>query len=150
MSQVSKYPVSKEIYERIFDLLLETITKLNTKNQVSSFFDEFLTPTEHVMFAKRLAIGLLLAKNYKYREISTILRVSKGTIGTIAIRYRYGKAVKNAVVHILRSEQMEAFWLGVAEVLSSIGSVGTKGTKGTKVWRYLDAEIKKKRLNNPF
>ena len=69
MSQVSKYPVRKDVYEEIFETLLETIAGLTTKKDVSAFFNEFLTPTERIMFAKRLAVGLLIAKGYDYKDI---------------------------------------------------------------------------------
>jgi uncharacterized protein YerC len=147
MSQVSKYPISNEIYERIINLLFKTVADMNTKKKVSDLFEEFLTPTEHIMLAKRLAIGLLLAKGFKYREIAGTLKVSITTIGSVAINLKYGRTFRNIVFQILEKEKMEDFWLSVAETISSVGLVGTKGTKS---WRYLNTEIKKRRNSKPF
>ena len=46
MSQVSKHPLEKEVYKEIFETFFQTIANLNTKDEVSSFFEEFLTPTD--------------------------------------------------------------------------------------------------------
>ncbi len=145
MPQVSKYPVSGEVYERIINLLFETISGLQTKKAVSDFFEEFLTPTEHIMLAKRLAIGLLLAKEYQYRDISKILNVSLSTIGSVAVNYKYGKAFRMTINKIVNNEKMADFWLRVAETISAGGTIG----KGSGGWRYLNVEAKKKR-NKPF
>lgn len=147
MTQVSKYPISKSIYERIFDIFLRTFSKFNSKKEVSDFFVEFLTPTEQIMLTKRLAISVLLAKKYNYREISQILKVSNGTIRSVSTQFKYGSNLRSVVAQLLKSESIEDFWLDIAEVFTSVGSVGRKGTSG---WKYLDVEIKKKLYKKPF
>lgn len=147
MSQVSKYPISKEVYETIFGIFLGTIADLKTKTQVSEFFKEFLTPTERIMFAKRLAIAVLLAKNYRYREISKILRVSATTIGGISLQYKYGDNFKRMISHVLESEKSEKFWLEFSEKVSGILSSGGSKSGG---WFYLKQELRKKRLKKAF
>jgi uncharacterized protein YerC len=147
MSQISKYPVSKEVYNRIFDILINTITGLYSKKSSSSFIRELLTPTEQIMLAKRLAIAFLLSKNYKHREISKILRVSTSTINRVA--YTYGKSAnyKNIVNKILQSEKMEDFWLNVGEVISKVLSSGYSKSSS---WRYLRAEVEKEKSRKVF
>jgi len=113
MPQVSKYPVSKDVYERVFDVFLKTISDLNTKKQVQDFFKEFLSPTEQIMLAKRLATAFLIEKDYNYREISKILRVSTTTISRVALSYKYSNNFKRIVKRILKDEKIEEFWLGV-------------------------------------
>lgn len=147
MTQISKYPITQDVYDRIFDVFLSTIAGLVSKKAVSDFFEEFLTPTERIMFAKRLAIGLLLAKNYDYREISKVLRVSTTTISGVSILYKYGKNYRKVVDNLLKDEEMEKFWLGIGEKVASILSSG--GSKTTS-WRYLKQELKRKRLKKSF
>ncbi|OGM60034.1 hypothetical protein A3A75_01360 [Candidatus Woesebacteria bacterium RIFCSPLOWO2_01_FULL_39_10] len=53
MTQVSKYPVSKDVYDRIFEIFLKTVTGLYTKKITSNFFKEFLTQTEQVIPLRR-------------------------------------------------------------------------------------------------
>jgi uncharacterized protein YerC len=148
MAQVSKYPITKEVYETIFEVFSKTIAGLSTKKQVSDFFDEFLSPTERIMLAKRLAIGLLLAKEYNYDEISKILRVSSPTIAGMALTYKYKNSYRKLIDDILTDEKFEDFWLKVGENITAILSVS--GAKGGKGWRYLKEEIKGRRLKKAF
>lgn len=147
MTQISKYPVSKKVYNRIFDLFLGIFSKLNTKQEVSDFFDEFLTPTEKIMLAKRLAINILLAKKFSYGEISELLRVSSATITSVSDKYKYGKTLNKITRDLINKEDIEGFWLEIAEAFTSMGTVGTKGTGG---WKNLNKEIHKKLTNKPF
>ncbi len=147
MARISKYPILKEVYEKIFDLFLETFLQLRSKKRVANFFDEFLTPTEQIMLAKRMAISLLLAKNYNYQDISDILKVSNGTIAEVSMQYWYGKYLKSVALQLAEKDELKDFWLDVAEMVTSVGMVGRKGTGG---WRYLNNEIKKRQQKNPF
>lgn len=147
MSQVSKYPISRQVYDKIFDVFLKTFVELKSKKKVHDFFDEFLTPTEKIILTKRLAISLLLAKGFDYRNISNILKVSSTTIGGVSIQYKYGSTLHKIVQNLVTDETIENFWLEIAQTLTSIGTIGTKGTGG---WKYLNTEVKKKLLNKPF
>lgn len=147
MPQVSKYPVSKDIYEQIFDIFLGTLARLQTKKQVSGFMVDFLTPTETVMLAKRLAIGVLLAKKYDYREISRILRVSTATVGSVSLLYNHRKNFRNTVDEMIRNEKMKMVWLDLGEKITNVLSKG--GTKASG-WFYLKEEIRKKKQRKAF
>lgn len=85
MTQVSRYPIPKEVYGRIFEIFVKTISSLGDKKQIADFFVDFLTPTERIMLAKRLAIAFLLMKKYDYKMIARTLRVSSSTIGGVSI-----------------------------------------------------------------
>ena len=147
MTQVSKYPVSKDVYERIFDIFLKTVSGLYSKNKAGGFLKEFLTPTEQIMLSKRLAISFLLSKNYKYREITRILRVSTNTIMRVSFLNKNGKYYKQTIDKIINDEKLEDFWLNVGEKLTKVLASG-KSKSGS--WRYLHAEIVKKRKNKRF
>lgn len=148
MSQVSKYPISKDAYRRIFEIFLESISGLKTKKQLAGFLDEFLSPTEQVMLAKRLAIAFLLAKKYDYREISKILRVSTGTISRVATSLKLNKNFRGVIDNLLKNEEMEKFWLNIGEKVASILSAGGKTKSGA--WVYLKEEIRKKKQDKSF
>jgi len=147
MAQISKYLISKDIYRRIFDLFTKTLISLETKDRTIDFLEGLLTPTEKIMLAKRLAISLLLAKGYQYREISKVLRVSLGTIGAVGRNYKYQSGYQVVVQKILSDEKLEDFWLKIGEIFASVGSVGGKGSRG---WVDVRSELRKKRLNKPF
>ena len=141
MSQVSKYPVSEDVYNRIFDIFLTGITKLKTKNQARYFLSEFLTPTEQVMLAKRLTIAFLLTEGYSYRDVSKVLRVSTTTVASVSFRYKYKPKFRKFVDNIASDEKTKKLLLESAEnVLKVFSSAGSKSGP----WRYLRDEINKK------
>ena len=147
MPQVSKYPISKDVYERIFDVFLKTLAGLKTKKQVSGFLKEFLTPTEQVMLAKRLAIAFLITKGYSYREIANILRVSVSTIGFASLDLKDGENYKKVIDKVLKNEEVDEFIENVGEKVAALFSVG--GSK-SGAWRYLKSEIQNKSKSKVF
>lgn len=147
MPQVSRYPLSKAVYDRIFEVLLQTIGGLKTSKQTDRFLDDFITPTEKIMFAKRLAIALLLEKDYDFRSICKILRVSATTVASVKFRLRHGNGgLKTAVDKITRSEKIDEFWEKVDDVL--FGTIPPKG-RNWKYWRK-EREAKKRARKKPF
>ena len=142
MPQVSKYPLRKEVFERVFELLLKTIADSHTQKEATQLIDDLLTPTEKIMLAKRLSIAVLLAKNYSYKDIQEILRVSKPTIAFVNLYLKHGRGgYRRFVEKVLKEEKMEGFWAKAADLTLSVGSKG----KGSGDWRYLRQELKKKR-----
>lgn len=150
MAQVSKYPISKYVYEKIFKIFTKTLVKLKSEKEAEKLIEDLLTPTERVMLAKRLAIAFLLEKDYEYREITKILRVSMPTIASVNLIRKYGgQGYKKAISKLLREEEIKKFLIEVAELLTSVPAKGTKGSEG---WRYLHKELekKKKEKTQPF
>ena len=139
--------ISKDVYQKIFDVFLKTIADLKTKAEVEKFFQDFLTPTERIMLAKRLAIGLLLAKKYDYRDISKILRVSTTTVANMSILYKYGQFYRKIIDEIESDEQMKEFWLEFGEGIAGVLAVGGAKASG---WFNLRNEIRKTRKKEPF
>jgi uncharacterized protein YerC len=142
MSQVSKRPVRKDVYEEIFNTFLQTIVDLRSKSQVSDFFDEFLTPTEKIMFSKRLAAGLLIAKGYDYKDIVDLLKISTGTISTFSSFYKYGKGYKKIIDKIKAGKEISEFLRNIGEKISALGSIGGKGSGS---WRAINKHFKNKK-----
>jgi uncharacterized protein YerC len=91
MAQVSRWPLKKEVWEKIFDLFLHSLVKLNRKNELSLFIHDLLSPTERVMLAKRLAIALLLSKGHSYPVIRGKLHVTSSTIAKVNRQLQEGK-----------------------------------------------------------
>lgn len=130
MSQVSKYPVSKDVSDRMFEVFQVTISSLKSKDDIEEFFDEFLSPIEKIMLAKRLSIAVLLAKGYSYYSISSILKVTPRTIATVSLALKYrGKGYQKAVEKILSNEKMNAFWEKIEDILG-----GLPPTKGSFIY----------------
>ena len=148
MSQISRYPVSKIVYERILEIFFGIIVRIRTKKEAERFLSDFLTPTERVMLAKRLAIAFLLERNYDQRTIARVLRVSTTTVSRVSLMKKIGgSGYEKMIRKLMRDEKLEQFLLGVAKAIASAASVGSKGTRG---WRYLRQEIEKEINKKPF
>lgn len=122
MTQVSRRYVDREIHERMYEIFWQTIINLKNSSQAQNFFDDFFTPTEKIMFAKRLSIGLMLLKGFDYRSIQNTLKVSSTTVKAVNLWVKHGgKEAKNLLQGIIRSEKMEDFWdkieFTIAEIL---------------------------------
>lgn len=141
MSQVSRYPISSEVYERCWEIFNKTLIGIKTSKDVDEIIGDLLTPTEKIMIAKRLSIAFLLTQGYEYREITKVLRVSFPTISMVNIGLKYGKnGYKKAVDRILKDENLKDF---LNKTVQSLISPATKG-KGSGSWRYLRSELEKK------
>ena len=121
MAQVSKYPLSKDIEERMFDVFWQTIAGLKTKQSVKKFLHDLLSPTEKTMLAKRLGIAILLLKGYDYRSISHALKVSTATIMLINNWLKTGgEGYKMVIKKLLKQEKQAEFWDNLEEKLSQV------------------------------
>lgn len=148
MSQVSKYPISNEVYERCWEIFTKTLIGIRTSKDANEIVTDLLTPTERIMITKRLSTAFLLSEGYEYREISKVLRVSFPTISMVNTALKYGKnGYKKAVARILRDEDLKEF---LNKTVQALITPATKG-KGSGVWRYLKQELEKKSKNKkPF
>ncbi|MEK7611600.1 MAG: Trp family transcriptional regulator [Patescibacteria group bacterium] len=88
MPQVSRNKPHPDIGRRMFELLYKALAEAKKEKEVRDLLQDLITPTERVMLAKRLAIAVLLAKGYDYRQTSFILKVSYGTIGRVVASIR--------------------------------------------------------------
>lgn len=146
MPQVSKYPISKAVADRIFGVLIKALTKFKDKNEADDFAYDLFSPTERIMLAKRVAIAYLLLKSYQYREISKILRVSLTTIGSVSLCLKSGRGAYEKILdRITKEESLDEFFTQVAEKLLSIPA---SAAKGGGAWRYLRDEVRKSKRRN--
>lgn len=108
MSQVSKRLINQKIEERMFEVFFGSLAELNKKEDIEAYLFDLLSPVERVMLAKRLAIAILLSKDYSYAAISDILKVSSPTISSISIWMKHsGKGFEIVVKKILRDEKFK-------------------------------------------
>jgi len=143
MSQVSKYPVHKSVEKRMFEIFKSAISGLRHPEDIENFLEDFLSPVEKIMLAKRLAIAVLLAKNYTYPSIIKILRVTPSTIATVSLSLKYsGKGYKRMVQKILFNERKDKFWQKIEDMLINIPP-----SKGTDMV-YLKQKYKKEKTRN--
>ncbi len=121
MTQVSKIRLRPEVDQRIYDLLENTLIKFRNKKEIINFLNDFLSPIEKTILAKRLAIAVLLEKGNIYENISNILRVTPNTINKMSLKIKYGNgAVKKVAENIANSD------LGMALIEEILGIFSQK------------------------
>ncbi len=146
MTQVSKYPISKNVETRIFEVLSQVIADLRLSSEINEFLEDFLSPVEKIMLAKRISIAILLTKGYDYRQIQKILRVTPPTIASVNIALKYtGQGYKKVVERIVNNEKMEKFWEEIDDVTND--TVPPYG-RNWSYWNKERSQEKKKKLKN--
>ena len=146
MTQVSRYPISKKVADRIFEVFLKTLVEIRSNQEADEFISDLLTPTEKIMLAKRLAIAFLLQKGYDYRTIQKLIRVSAPTITSVNTARKYGsEGYKKLVEKIIKEEKLASFFEEAVEKLLSIPS---ELEKGSGTWSYLRDQSKNRKWKN--
>lgn len=111
MTQLSRNPIHKDVFFEIRDDFILLLSQLRGQAETKLFFYDFFTKTERVMFAKRLAVALMIRKGFQYKDIQYILHVSSATISKmINWMDQGGDGLKKALDKLIREEHMEAFW----------------------------------------
>ncbi|GIW57450.1 MAG: hypothetical protein KatS3mg083_395 [Candidatus Dojkabacteria bacterium] len=147
MTQISRYPVTTTVNKQILQLFRNAISSLKQSDEIDDFLEDFLSPVEKIMLAKRLAIAVMLAKGYDYQSIKAILHVTPSTIASVSIRLKYaGKGYKKTVEKILQEGKINDFWQKVDLIISSIPQ-----SKGTNRYQHKqELENKKRTFRKAF
>lgn len=124
MSQVSRRPLRKDIEGKIETLFLNCIALCDSPQFATDFLSDLLTPTEKVMLAKRLTIAYLLLKDYDYRTITSLLRVSTPTIGSVSrVLKQRGNGLRRIVDKLNTKRQWRQFFEELGDIaLELIGT----------------------------
>lgn len=134
MTQVSKLPLRKEIEERVFEIFLTSLAKVQQKEDVESFIQDLLSPIEQMMLAKRLSIAYLLSKKYDQRSISRLLKVSLSTVNRVSLRLQLrGAGYKKVFEEISKEEKTNEFWQKLDDFINEI--VPPKGRNWSQLRR---------------
>lgn len=76
--------LSSEASDQIVERFFQVIGDLRNENESRAFLLDFLTDSERITFAKRLAIGLELQSGKSYEDVRKMYGVSSATISTVA------------------------------------------------------------------
>lgn len=79
MPHLSRKRVKKHTFKRMTDEFVNAVSELKTKQEIKGFMKELLTPTEQVMFAKRLAVIMMLKRGYPFQAVEKTLKISSST-----------------------------------------------------------------------
>jgi uncharacterized protein YerC len=111
MTKISKVPLRTDVWERVFKLFVETLASQRDRKKVENFIEDFFSPTEKIMLAKRLALAVLIAKDNDYESIRGVLRISHPTIAKMSLKIKYGgDGLKPVLKDILKKEAYQIIW----------------------------------------
>ena len=91
MPHISNKKLSDKDYKNIYNQLVSIFDTAGRKLKSDMLLKEFLTDTEKIMLAKRLAVLYMLDENISKHYISEVLLVSSSTVDRISLRYEIGK-----------------------------------------------------------
>lgn len=148
MSQVSKFKLTNDTYERIFKLFIETLLNIKNRKQLDGFVQSFFTPTERIVFAKRLAACVMLAKGNSYQDIRETLKISPPTIARMSARVNYEQSALTDVLNtILKKDAVKILF----EELSGVLDMPGKGKNYARIAKSKSERAKKiQRLKTEF
>jgi len=122
MTKVSRIPLRNDVWERIFDLFIETLVGIRDKKKLEGFVGNFFSPTERIMFAKRLAAAVMIAKENDYLSIRRVLRISPPTIAKMSFRIKYESGGLMPVIEdILRRDATKVIWEEIKDLFDMPG-----------------------------
>ena len=84
MPKVSKNLMTKDMDRKIWNTLVRVFREVKTDGEVEMLLNDLLTPSERIMFSKRLAIAFLLNEGKTHLEISKAIKVSFTTINLVS------------------------------------------------------------------
>ena len=78
--QVSKRPLPQKTWDKIWDILTQSFTRSQQKQDIHTLLFSLLAPAERTMVAKRLMVGILHQAGVNNLNIANILRISRSTV----------------------------------------------------------------------
>jgi|SRR3989344_3607754 len=106
----SRQHVSEKIFERIYRLFFEVLSKSKSPDAFVELMDDILTPAEKIMIAKRIGICYLLIKEADHKAISEILSVSTSTVSIYSmLHYKKDSKLVSVIKTMLEKEKILAF-----------------------------------------
>ncbi len=131
MVRNSRFVLSDDLLEKIFDLFFEVMGNTSSKNEFRKIFFDLLTPAERIMLAKRVAIIYLLMKKIEYYNICDRLKVSSATVSKIALLMEKSDGIVPAFKQIVKIDKVKIF---LEEIFNNIFAPGKIGVNWKIAW----------------
>ena len=142
MPHISNKKIKDEFYEKIYSQLVSIFDTAGSNLQSNVLLKEFLTYTEKIMFAKRLAILFMLNEGVSKNYISHVLLVSPSTIARISLKYEQGK-------YLYLSRIIKKNHKNIWDYMEKIITAGLPPKIGRGRWQWLN-EIERKQNRKIF
>ncbi|HTE49114.1 MAG TPA: Trp family transcriptional regulator [Candidatus Paceibacterota bacterium] len=130
MPHISSKKLEKEHQKKLFDEFSAALEKSAKKSWVKIFLNDFLTPTEKIMLAKRFAVIYFLSKDIPSSYISEALGMSPATISRMSVKYEIGKY--SSLLKAIEKENKDIWG-----ILEKILRAGLPPRAGRGRWKFL-------------
>ena len=147
MTKVSRIPLKKETWDKVFALFIDTLTNITDRGKLSNFVNDFFSPSERIMLSKRLAAAVLLAKGHSYESVRGKLRLSPPTIAKISRKVKYEGKGLNLVLEEIFKKQAKAIF---TEEIKDVFDLPVKGDLLGPVIRNRKRQQKIKSIKEEF
>lgn len=111
MVHVSKQPLDEKVQKRLAQDFVELLSYPKTKLARKKLIEQFFTPTEQMLFAKRIAIILMIDAGVSFNDIERNLSVSSSTVEKYRsnVREKNFKSITTALKHIYKKNTLIDF-----------------------------------------
>ncbi|MFZ2199363.1 MAG: hypothetical protein WAV40_01070 [Microgenomates group bacterium] len=121
MPQISKHQLQPEMAELIYEELCSFVSRISTRVGISQFFNDFLTPTEKIMFSKRFMIMVLLMRGHSALHVKNTLFVSNSAVMGVGSWMKNASPTTKKSLEILNKEKdWETFFDSIEEILDKL------------------------------
>jgi len=121
MPQVSKRILDSKVEAKIKNTLLDAVSQVRSREDVSAFVNDLLSPVEKTMLSKRLAIAILINRGWEYPAICNFLKVSSGTVAKISILIKHKSAYVRTIKKLEETEAGREFFADLAIFAHKLG-----------------------------
>jgi len=108
--QITKQKVSPKVQKDILEMFAQLIADISQKEDALVFINDFLTETERIALAKRLAIIFYLDKKMSYQQIRKQIGVSSATIASVQSCLDQKSAGFLLALQYLKAEEWAGKW----------------------------------------
>lgn len=136
MSFVSKHKLDTHVEKKLYAQLADLFTAHQGKRASTQLMYELFTPTERLMFAKRVAIITLLERKYSSYSIALALHVSESTVMRIDARRQ-----KGAYTHMIKTIQNKEYRKSLIGTLETLLTIGAPGVATRKIHQQIRNDI---------
>ena len=121
MTQVSKHQLQPEMGDLIYKEFSNFVAKMPSPEAIDHFFNDFLTPTEKIMFSKRFMIMVLLMRGHSALHIKNTLFVSNSAVmGVSSWLKNASESTKMGLEKLNKEKNWETFFDNIDVILDKL------------------------------
>lgn len=108
--QISKRALNPKLEKEIKKMLSQVVADLPNNEKAEIFLQDFLTETEYIVLAKRLAVMYYLSKGSSYEKIKKEVKVSSATIASVQNALENKSPGFEMALQFIKAEEWASKW----------------------------------------